>query len=275
TPFQANRMLAVVGSMYGFASRVGILDEGTNPARRVENFPEHRRERFLTSDELERLGAAIREAETKGIPWKVDEAKPNARHLARQENRFTRLDPFAAAALRLLLFTGCRLREILHLKWEHVDLERGLLFLPDSKTGRKAIVLNAPALEILADLPRVGSYVIAGQAAGTADDKPRADLNRPWRAIVKRAGLNGLRIHDLRHTHASVGAGLGLGLPIIGKLLGHTQPSTTARYAHLDADPLRRASEHIGTQLAAAMGDLKPPPIGAVVPMGAGRTGRK
>jgi integrase len=84
---------------------------------------------------------------------------------------------------------------------------------------------------------------------------------------VKRAKLNGLRIHDLRHTHASVGAGLGLGLPIIGKLLGHTQASTTARYAHLDADPLRRASEHIGSRLAAAMGDLKPPRGGEVIQM--------
>jgi integrase len=100
--------------------------------------------------------------------------------------------------------------------------------------------------------------VIVGQGAGGEQDNPRSDLNRPWRAIVKRAGLSGLRIHDLRHTHASVGAGLGLGLPIIGKLLGHTQSSTTARYAHLDADPLRRASEHIGSHLAAAMGDLKP-----------------
>lgn len=99
-------------------------------------------------------------------------------------------------------------------------------------------MLNAPALDILAKLPRVGGYVIAGQAAGTPDDKPRADLNRPCRAVLKRAGLTGLRIHDLSHTHASVGAGLGLGLPIIGKLLGHTQSSTTARYAHLDNDPL-------------------------------------
>jgi len=113
--------------------------------------------------------------------------------------------------------------------------------------------------------------VIAGQAAGINDDKPRSDLNRPWRAIVKRAGLSGLRIHDLRHTHASVGAGLGFGLPIIGKLLGHTQPSTTARYAHLDADPLRRASEHIGNRLAAAMGDLKARPGAEVVDMGAAR----
>jgi integrase len=84
---------------------------------------------------------------------------------------------------------------------------------------------------------------------------------------VKRAGLQGLRLHDLRHTHASVGAGLGLGLPIIGKLLGHTQPSTTARYAHLDTDPLRRASEHIGGRLAAAMGDLKPRPGSEVIPL--------
>jgi integrase len=153
-----------------------------------------------------------------------------------------------------------------------VDLQRGLLLLADSKTGKKAIVLNAPAIDILANLPRVGTYVIAGQTAGTNDDKPRADLNRPWRAIVKRAGLNGLRLHDLRHTHASVGAGLGLGLPIIGRLLGHTQPSTTARYAHLDSDPLRRASEHIGSRIAAAMGDLKPQPAGEVVPMQRGRT---
>src|SRR5262249_23835061 len=131
--------------------------------------------------------------------------------------------------------------------------ERGLLVLPDSKTGKKAIVLNAPALDILANLQRVGAYAIAGHAAGGHDDKPRSDLNRPWRAIVKRAGLAGLRIHDLRHTHASVGAGLGLGLPIIGKLLGHTQPSTTARYAHLDNDPLRRASEAIAGRIAAAL----------------------
>jgi integrase len=150
---------------------------------------------------------------------------------------------------------------------EQVDFERGLLLLSDSKTGKKAIVLNAPALDVLASIPRVGAYVIAGQAAGTDEDKPRSDLNRPWRAIVKRAGLDGLRIHDLRHTHASVGAGLGLGLPIIGKLLGHTQSSTTSRYAHLDADPLRRASEHIGSRLAAAMGDLKRRPGGKVIPV--------
>ena len=127
TPFQANRMIAVVGSMYAFAARIGAVPEGANPARGIDKFAEHRRERFLTGAELERLGATIREAETKGIPWEVDEAGPKAKHLPKAKNRFTKIDRFAAAALRLLLFTGCRLREILHLKWEQVDLERGLI----------------------------------------------------------------------------------------------------------------------------------------------------
>jgi integrase len=260
-------MLRVVGSLYSFAGKRRLVPTGTNPTRGIDKYPERRRERFLTTAELTRLGAAIREAETIGLTYEVDASKPNSKHAPKEKNRRNLIGPHAAAAIRLLIFTGARLREILHLKWDYVDLERGLLLLPDSKTGKKAIVLNAPALDILANLPRVGAYVIAGQAAGTDDDKPRADLNRPWRAIVKRARLTGLRIHDLRHTHASVGAGAGLGLPIIGKLLGHTQASTTARYAHLDADPLRRASEHIGRHLAAAMGDLNPRPGGEVIPM--------
>ena len=269
-PYQANRMLEVVGSLYSFAGKRKLLPLGFNPARGIEQYPERGRERFLTANELSRLGDAIREAETQGLPYEIDKTKPTSKHAPKEARRRTKIGPHAAAAVRLLILTGARLREILHLKWEHVDLERGLLLLPDSKTGKKAIVLNAPALDILANLPRFGTYVIAGQAAGTDEDKPRADLNRPWRAIVKRAGLNGLRLHDLRHTHASVGAGLGL--PIIGRLLGHTQPSTTARYAHLDNDPLRRASEHIGSEIAAAMGDLKPHSGGEIIPMQAGRT---
>jgi integrase len=122
-------VLATIGSMYGFAARAGIVPEGTNPARGIEKFTESHRERFLTGEELERLGSAINEAETNGIPWTVDESKPNAKHLPKSPKRFTKIDPFAAAALRLLMFTGCRLREILNLRWKHVDLERGLLFL--------------------------------------------------------------------------------------------------------------------------------------------------
>jgi len=139
-------------------------------------------------------------------------------------------------------------------------MERGMLFLSDSKTGRKAVVLNGPAMDVLIRLAKLrddegpaGIYVIAGDGAGTEDEKPRADLKRPWAAVSKRAGLEGVRIHDLRHTYASFGAGGGLGLPIIGKLLGHSQPATTARYAHLDSDPLRKASNQIGGTIAAAL----------------------
>jgi integrase len=121
-----------------------------------------------------------------------------------------------------------------------------LLFLADSKTGRKTVILYAPALAVLAGLDRIGSYVVLPKG-------PEPDLKRPWEAVAKRARLDGVRLHDLRHTYASFGAGGGLGLPIIGKLLGHTQASTTQRYAHLDADPLRRASEAIGGRIAAAL----------------------
>jgi integrase len=265
-PYQANRMLAVVGSLYTFAAKRKLIPVGFNPVRGIDHYPEKGRERFLTGDELARLGDAIRESETVGLPWNVDETKPTAKHAPKVAHRRTVIDPFAAAAIRLLILTGARVREILKLEWQHVDLERGLLLLPDSKTGAKSIVLNAPALALLAGLDRIGAYVIAGLRAGTDGEKPRADLNRPWRSIAKRAGLAGLRIHDLRHTHASFGAGAGLGLPIIGKLLGHARASTTQRYAHLDTDPLRRASEHIGSRLAAAMGEpAGSAPRGAVV----------
>ena len=248
-PYQANRLLAVIGSLYTFAERRGLVPESRNPAKKIEKFPEERRERFLTPEELERLGAAIREGETVGIAWREDGDAPKSKHLAKEENQRTLLSPDAAAALRLLLFTGARLREILHLRWEHVDLGRGLLLLPDSKTGRKTIVLNRPALEILQAHPRTGSYVIRG----THPDRPRTDLKKPWSAVCRRAGLQGVRLHDLRHTFASIGAGASLGLPIVGKLLGHSQAQTTARYAHLDADPLLRAANLIGERIESAM----------------------
>jgi integrase len=259
TPYQANRMLRVLSSLFTFAAKAHVVPIGFNPCRGIEYFPEEGRERYLTTSELAQIGEAIREAETIGLPYTVDAAEPKAKHAPKEASRRTIIGPHAAAALRLLIFTGARLREILHLKWEHIDFERGLLLLPTSKTGKKTIVLNAPALAILTALPRVGEYVIAGTSAGTKDEKPRSDLKKPWKAVAKRSRLTGVRIHDLRHTHASVGADAGLGLPIIGKLLGHTQSATTQRYAHLDNDPLKKASEHIGSRLAAAMGDVKTP----------------
>jgi integrase len=258
TPFQANRVLAIVGSMYGFAGRHGLVPEGMNPARGIERFKEESRERLLSGQELVRLGSALRVAETVGVPWTIDPSK-KTKHVPKAR-RETVIGEHAAAALRLLIFTGARLREILHLKWEHVDFERGLLLLPDSKTGKKTIVLNAPALAVLNGLTRVGTYVIAGDSAGAAIERPRADLKRPWALVADHAGLPGVRLHDLRHNFAAFGAGGGMGLPIIGKLLGHTQPQTTARYAHLDADPLRKAANTIGATIAAALGETSGPP---------------
>ena len=252
-PYQANRLLRVLSSLFTFAARAHVVPVGFNPCRGIEYFSEEGRERFLSTPELARIGEAIREAETIGLPYLVDAQRSTAKHAPKEINRRTIIGPHAAAAIRLLIFTGARLREILHLEWDQVDIERGLLMLPTSKTGKKTIVLNAPALAILGGLPRSGKFVITGSTS----DKPRSDLKKPWRAVSSKAGLTGVRLHDLRHTHASVGAGAGLGLPIIGKLLGHTQTATTQRYAHLDNDPLRKASEHIANHLANAMGEAR------------------
>ena len=253
TKSQANRMLAVVGSMYAYAGRQGLVPEGFNPARGIEKYREESRERYFSVAELERIGAALRLAETVGVDWIIDPAG-QTKHVPKLEQK-TKVSPEAAAALRLLLFTGCRLREILHLTWEEVDFERGLLLLKKSKTGKKTVVLNAPALAVLSGIGRIGTYVIAGSSAGLANERPRSDLKRPWTLICREAELSGVRQHDLRHNFAAFGAGGGMGLPIIGKLLGHTQPATTQRYAHLHADPLRAASNTIAASIAVAMGE--------------------
>ncbi|MGH1569785.1 tyrosine-type recombinase/integrase [Methylobacterium sp. P31] len=249
----ANRLVSMLSAVFNFALRRRLAPAGfTNPVFGLERYREEKRERFLTTAELQRLGDVLRQAETTGLAW---DPRPTGKlkHAPKLENRREIYSPHVTGAIRLLLFTGCRLREILHLRWSEVDFERGLLFLPKSKTGAKTVVLNAPALDVLAALPRAAAFVIASGDP----EKPRADLQRPWARITAAAGLEGLRIHDLRHSFASVGAGGGMGLPIVGKLLGHTNSSTTARYSHLHADPLRQASERIAGTIAAAL-DSKP-----------------
>jgi integrase len=245
-PYQANRTLTVLGSLFAWAGRRGIIPQGESPIRHIERYREERRERFLSIQELETLGATLRLAETSGIPL-----KPRADKRAPKKDLYTVLTPQAVAAIRLLLFTGARRQEILRLCWSEVDFDRGALHLPDSKTGRKTILLNAPALAVLASLPRVSgnAFVIAGTKPGA----PLSDLNRPWATVRGHAELGDFRLHDLRHTFASFGASSNLGLPVIGKLLGHSQTATTARYSHLADDPLRRASEQIGGALSDAL----------------------
>jgi integrase len=227
-PYQANRTVAVLSKMFAFAEKTGVIPRDTNPARGIEKFKEQGRERFLSSDEIDRLGAALLKAE---------------------EERLT--TPHAIAALRLLLLTGARLSEILSLKWDYVDLERGLLLLPDSKTGRKPISLNAAAMDVLKDIPQIDGnpHVIVGHKTGAR----LVNLQKPWRRIRSIAGLDDVRIHDLRHTFASLAAASGASLPIIGKLLGHSQAATTQRYAHLTQDPLRETSQIVGNKIGDAL----------------------
>jgi len=251
TPRAANHALSVVSAVWNWAARRDEVTAAANPAKGIERYPEHGRERYLTTAELARLGDALGEGETIGLSFSVDETKATAKHAPKPDHRRVKLDPFAVAAIRLLLLTGARLREILHAHWSQVDLERGVLFLAESKTGPKPIYLSAAAQAVLAELPRIAGnpYIIAG----LKDGAPRADLKGPWERVRHAAGLEGVRIHDLRHSFASFGAGKSLGLPIIGKLLGHSQAATTQRYAHLDADPLKRAADAIGATIAAAM----------------------
>lgn len=267
-PATANRVVTVISAIYGFAEQIELLpDNIRRPTYRIEKYKEQSKERFLDGAELQRLGATIREAETNGIAYDVDNSKPNSKHAPKPENRFVKIDPEAAAALRMLIFTGARLREILNLTWKEVDLERGLLRLRDSKTGPKTVLLNAPARAVLVSLLdfKRSEYVFPGESRdGKA--QPRTDLKRPWRLVCKAAGLEGVRIHDLRHSFASAGASDGHGLQVIGKLLGHADVATTQRYAHLATDAVRQASDEIAAKIAKAMGEAPPSDTATVLP---------
>lgn len=261
----ANRVLGLLSHFYTWAAAAGYLPIDCHPCRSIDKFRECGRERFLSQEELARLGAALQEAETRGIVWAREAAGRLSKHAPKAaEHRRTKIDPDAADAIRMLLFTGARLREILHLQWPQYDRQRGLLLLPDSKTGRKTIVLGQHAAETL---ERVWQRAVRPDASAKALDKPasvyvfpaqqprtpRADLKRPWAMLVREAELPGVRIHDLRHSFASIGVSAQLGLPVIGGLLGHASPQTTERYAHLAAAPLRSAADLICGNIQAAL----------------------
>jgi integrase len=254
-PVSANRAIKLVSASYGWGAQNGpsnkkgetYVPEGMNPAAKIDLNKEEERKRYLTGAELLAIGSAMIEAETIGLPVDAGSAK----HAPK--GQLVIMSPYATAAIRLIMLTGARLREILHLRWDEVDLERGVLRLPESKTGAKDIYLPTAAINIIKGLTKLGAFVIAGESAGTKSEKPRADLKRPWAAICKRAGVRNARIHDLRHTFASTGIGDQMGLPVIGALLGHADSSTTQRYAHLADDAARRAVEAIGGKIASAL----------------------
>ena len=229
TPYAANRTLGILSAMFSAAELWGLRPQGSNPCRYVKRFRERKRERFLSDAEYRRLGAVLREAESTGTESAA-----------------------AVAAIRLLMLTGCRLSEIMNLRWEDVSLQAGELRLRDSKTGAKRVHLGGPAVAVLRGMERKegNPWVIAGRRPGTRI----ASLHFPWARIRKRAGLEDVRLHDLRHSFASGGLLVGEGLPMIGKLLGHSHVQTTARYAHLADDPVKAAADRIASRIAKVTG---------------------
>lgn len=221
-PYQANRTLGVMSKMFNMAEIWGMRPDGTNPCRHIRKYKEYQRERFLNPIEIRRLLEVLYEIEEDGTETRS-----------------------AVTAFRLLLLTGCRLGEIQTLQWKFLD--GAYIVLPDSKTGRRHIPITSTIQAVLNETPRIkgNPYVITGRVEG----KYLNDLQHPWRRIRERAELEGVRIHDLRHTYASRAIAKGMSIPLVGKLLGHTQVQTTARYAHLADDQVKDAAETVSADI--------------------------
>ena len=224
-PTMANLVVAMLSRMIEQATAWGAAGEMTNPCRSAPKYRTRRRERFLTDAEFRRLGQTLDEFEATG-----------------------RISPHAAAALRLLMLTGCRRNEILTLRWEDVRLEAQELRLRDSKSGPRTVSLSPEAVQVLASIERLpgNPWVIPGARPG----QRLSGLFAPWSRVRARAGLDDVRLHDLRHSYASRALALGESLPVIAKLLGHAQIQTTARYTHLARDAVKDAATRVAQGIA-------------------------
>jgi integrase len=230
-PIMGNRCLFLLSTLFGLAERWNLRERNTNPARYVERFKEQHRTRHLDDLERARLLKTLDEFDQ----------KPPHPH-----------DRIKVAAVRLLLLTGCRRNEVLSLKWEDVNLDRGVLLLRTSKTGERPVLLNAPALDVLRTLE--ANRRAACPWVFPSPSKPSEHLRefrKTWDRIKAKAQLKDFRLHDLRHTLASEGLREGMSLPAIGALLGHSKPTTTDRYSHWLEDSRREHSERIGRRLTA------------------------
>ena len=227
-PAAANRAVEMLFRIYRAAEERELIPEGSNPCRQIAMNRQRRHERFLTDEEFRRLGRVLDEAERSGDGIM-----------------------YAAMAVRLLLLTGCRKSEILNLRWDRVDLEAREMRLADNKTGPRTVQLSPAAAEVLARVPRVdgNTHVIPG----TGRDNSMTNLQRHWVRIRKRAGLDDMRLHDCRHSFASRALALGESLPMIGRLLGHSQVATTARYAHLARDSVHEAARRVSDRIEASL----------------------
>ena len=228
TPSMANRVIDLLSRLFNMAEAWGHGPEGGNPCRFVQKYKERSCERFLCEEEFRRLGRVLDEVEGEG-----------------------KVSASAVTAIRLLMLTGCRRGEIVTLRWEDVDLEAGEVRLPDTKTGARQVALSPAAVGVLSAIPRVAnnSWVIGGRKPGTR----LANLNASWLVVRARAGLDDVRLHDLRHAFASRALALGESPTMIGKLLGHRKVQTTARYAHLAQDSVKASAARVAESLRADM----------------------
>ena len=240
-PTQANRTLEIVSKMFNLAEEWGHRPMGSNPRRGVKKYPETKRERFFSPAELARVGEVLEEMEAECIEM-----------------------PSAIAAVRLLILTGCRLNEVMTLQWAHVHFSAGILKLPDSKTGKKDVPLGQAAIDLLVGLPRIegNPWVLPGRNEGGR----LTDLQPFWQRVRARAGLKDARIHDLRHTFASVAVASGKSLPMIGRMLGHKTYQSTARYAHLANGTVRDAADDVTALIASSLA-RRPSNSGPLVPL--------
>ncbi len=233
TPGAANRVLALLSKMFSLAEQWGLRAAGTNPVRGVQRYRERKVERYLTQDEVARLFQVLAEASA-----------------MRTEHRSV------LALIRLLVLTGARLGELRTLRWSAIDAPRGCAILADSKTGRKVLRLSRQALAVLATLehPAGTPWVFPGRVPGS----PLTNPHKAWARLCARAGLGGVRLHDLRHTWATTAAMHGIPLQVIGGALGHQHTSTTARYAHAVPDAIQAAVEAMGALLGGQVPMLQP-----------------
>jgi len=224
-PIRANRCLEILSKAFNLAELWGLRSQASNPCARIDANPENKRRRYLKPEEAARLGRTLAIWQH-GTRW-----------------RFAQL-------VRLLLLTGCRLREIMACRWEWIDLRGRVIHLPDSKTGARTVHLTPQAVAILEQLRAATNtdWVIAG-----AGDGPMVGYRKLWLELCEQAEIQQLRIHDLRHSFASFGLASGLTLPVIGSLLGHASPQTTARYAHLIDEVAQAAAATTGAAVSLAL----------------------
>ena len=268
TPRQANFVLAVCSKAFSLAEVWSIRPEGTNPCSKIERNQENARERFLSAVELGRLGIALREAESAGLPWRVGPRRPTSKHLARPENRRTLYSRVTTAAIELLLFTGCRLSEVLNLRWKQVDFDAGTIVLTETKSGRpQVVVMNAPARQVLKQLEKtMASEWVLPSTVDAKRPLSKSAIESAWQRIRDVAKLDGVRLHDLRHTVGTYAGQSGANAFLVRDLLRHKNLAMTGRYVNRADDPVRTLSDQVGERIAAGLAGRK----GEVLPLKVG-----